>query len=171
MTSVQFNHYYESNISALTNFAKKLTRNDEDAKDLVQETAIKAFRGMSSFKQGSNFKSWAFTILKNTFITKYNKKKKRGVVNAPIEDFTYALESTHSINNDAISIMRIKEIENCIERLSSKSSTPFLMYIKGFKYDEIADHLDIPVGTVKSRINFARKKIKSYMSEIGMLAF
>ncbi|GLR15726.1 RNA polymerase sigma factor [Portibacter lacus] len=161
MTESQFIENYNEYNNALTNFARKLTNNHVDAEDLVQETAIKAFRAMHTFRDGTSFKSWAFTILKNTFISKYNRKKKRRVVNNPIEDFTFALENTYSVRNDAISQLRIKEIKESIEELSYKSRLPFLMYVEGYRYNEIADILNIPIGTVKSRINFARTKLKN----------
>jgi len=170
MTSAQFNDFYNSNIIALENFAKKLTRNKVEAEDLVQETAIKAYRGMHTFKEGTSFKSWSFTILKNTFITKYNKKKKRNVVNAPIEDFSYALSSKHAVRNDAVSKLKVKEIKGCIKQLSTKSKLPFLMHIEGYQYNEIADSLDIPIGTVKSRINYARTKLKTILKQQGLMA-
>lgn len=169
MTTAQFNDFYNTNIIALENFAKKLTKNSVDAEDLVQETAIKAFRGKHTFNEGTSFKSWSFTILKNTFITKYNKRKKRKVVNAPIEDFTYALSSRHAVKNDAISQMKIKEIKSCINQLTQKSRLPFLMHVEGYQYNEIANSLNIPLGTVKSRINYARTKLKSIMSNQGLM--
>lgn len=170
MTQLQFESYYNDNYRALMNFAKKLTRDSIDAEDLVQETVIKAYRGMHTFKVGTSFKSWAFTILKNTFITKYNKKKKSGVVNKPIEDFTFALESKHALRNDALSKMRIKEIKGCISQLSYKSRMPFLMHVEGYQYNEIAETLNIPIGTVKSRINYARTKLKDELVKKGIAA-
>ena len=170
MTTAQFNEFYNANIIALENFAKKLTKDRVEAEDLVQETAIKAFRGMHTFKEGTSFKSWSFTILKNTFITKYNKRKKRNIVNAPIEDFTYALSSRHAVRNDAVSQLKVKEIKGCIKKLSPKSKMPFLMHVEGYQYNEIADSLDIPIGTVKSRINYARTKLKSIMEDQGLMA-
>jgi RNA polymerase sigma-70 factor (ECF subfamily) len=167
MTSVQFSHLFTSNYNALINFANKLTRNSFDAEDLVQETAYKALKGIHTYKVGTNFKSWTFTILKNTFINKYHRRKKRGVVDNPIEDFTFALESKHSLNNNALSNLRIQELNGHINGLSDKSKTPFLMHYKGFQYNEIADHLKIPIGTVKSRINYARKKLKENIQSIA----
>jgi RNA polymerase sigma-70 factor (ECF subfamily) len=166
MTSIQFSHLFDSNYIALTNFAKKLTRNGSDAEDLVQETAYKALKGIHTYKVGTNFKSWTFTILKNTFINKYHKRKKRGVVNNPIEDFTFALESKYALNNDAVSVLRLKEIEHQVNKLSEKSRIPFLMHFNGYQYNEIAEELNIPIGTVKSRINYARKKLKNNLKEI-----
>jgi RNA polymerase sigma-70 factor (ECF subfamily) len=164
MSNKQFIAYYQENFSAMENFAKKLTKNSNDAKDLVQEATFRAYRGMHTFRTGTNFKSWVFTILKNTFITKYNRRKKRGVVNASIEDFTFALKNNYSVRNDAISKLRVNEIKGCIKQLSTKSKKPFLMHIQGFQYNEIAESLGIPIGTVKSRINFARTKLKNIMA-------
>lgn len=170
MTHRQFELHYNENVKALMNFAMKLSRDCVDAEDLVQETAIKSYKGRHTFKEGTSFKSWAFTILKNTFITRYNKKKKSGVVNKPIEDFTFALESKHSLKNDALSKMRIREIESCIDQLSYKSRLPFLKYVEGFQYNEIAETLNIPIGTVKSRINYARTKLKDVLEQRGIAA-
>lgn len=161
MNTTQFKKMYQETEQALMNFAKKLTRNLIDAEDLVQETAIKAFKNKHTYREGTNFKSWTFTILKNTFITAYNKKKKKRVINAPIEDFTFILENKYAVKNDAVSQIRVKEIKNKISELSYKSKMPFLMHVEGYQYNEIADSLGIPIGTVKSRINFARTKLKS----------
>lgn len=168
MTTIQFSHLFDRNYNALVNFAKKLTRNNNDAEDLVQETAYKALKGIHTYRVGTNFKSWTFTILKNTFINKYHKRKRRGVVDNPIEDFTFALESRFSLNNDAVSSLRVKEIESQINKLSEKSKIPFLMHFNGYQYNEIADQLEIPIGTVKSRINYARKKLKEKLDNVAV---
>jgi len=164
MTTIQFSILYESNYDALMNFAKKLTRNHKDAEDLVQETAIKAYKGLHTFKLGSNFKSWAFTILKNTFINKYHKKRKRAIVNKPIEDFTFVLENKHTLRNDAISQLYIQDLEKKISSLTDTCKVPFLMHTRGYQYNEISEALNIPIGTVKSRINYARTKLKKVLN-------
>lgn len=169
MTQTTFNFHYEKNKVALENFAKKLTKNPVDAKDLMQETILKAYKSMHTFKPGTSFKSWSFTILKNTFITKYNRRKKKGVINSPIEDLSYMMKSNYSVRNDAVSKLQIKDIKGCIKALSEKAKTPFLMHIEGYQYNEIADSLEIPIGTVKSRINFARTKLKSMMNNRGII--
>jgi RNA polymerase sigma-70 factor (ECF subfamily) len=169
MASTQFTKLYHSNYTALYHFARKLTRDENKAEDLVQETAIKAFKGFHTFKSGSNFKSWAFTILKNLFITNYRKAKREKVSNKPIEDFSFAIENRFNVKNEAISKLRIDEISACIEDLSYKSRIPFLMMVNGYKYEEIADSLGIPTGTVKSRINFARQKLQSSLYNKGIL--
>ena len=168
MTKVQFNLYYKNNVIALRNFARKLANSSADAEDLFQEATLKAFRGMHTFKQGNSFKSWAFTILKNTFVTKYHKRKKRNMVSTAVEDLAFAIDVQHSIRNNALSNIRLQEIYDCIEDLSGKSKRPFLMYVNGYQYNEIADALHIPIGTVKSRINYARTKLKSALSNKGI---
>ncbi len=170
MSETQFNQFYNENILAIRNFANKLTKNAVDSEDLVQETTIKAFRSRHTFHLDTSFKSWSFTILKNTFITRYNKRKKKGIVNKPIENFTYGLENKYAVKNDAVSKMRIIEIQDCIKELSHKSKLPFLMHVEGYQYNEISDSLSIPIGTVKSRINFARTKLKTILKEKGILA-
>jgi len=168
MTVDQFNHNYDNNINALRNFAFKLTCNTVDSEDLVQETALKAFNSMHTFRKGSNFKSWAFTILKNTFNTDYRKRRRRRVVNMPVEDFSFALESSYSTENDAVTQIKVKEIKTCIQKLSTKCKEPLSLHMEGYQYNEIAEQLDIPVGTVKSRLNYARTKIKTLMEQRGV---
>jgi len=170
MTQTQFTQFYLEHLNSLKNFARSLTRDEVSSKDLVQESMIRAYKGKHTFKSGSNFRNWAFTIIKNTFITNFNKRKKRRVVNAPIDDFVFALENKHSIDNNALSKMRIKEIKKCIKKLSPKSQKPFCMHVEGYQYDEISDQLEIPIGTVKSRINFARTKLKSMLARKEMVA-
>jgi RNA polymerase sigma-70 factor (ECF subfamily) len=169
MSHLEFNQYYSQNEAALYNFATKLTRNRMDAEDLVQETAIKIYKNLHRFLEGSNFKNWSFTILKNTFITKYNKRKKRAVLNTSVEDMMFAIDDIHITNNAAASKMNIDNINACIQLLSKKSREPFELYIRGYKYEEISQMLDIPMGTVKSRINFARKKLKQALISNGLV--
>jgi len=171
MSQLEFNYYYDQNETALYNFAKKLTRNKMDAEDLVQETAIKIYKNFHSFLEGSSFKNWSFTILKNTFITKYNRRKKRAVLNTSVEDMMFAIDELHININGANSAMNLDNINTCIAELSDKSRIPFKLYVEGYKYEEIATMIDIPIGTVKSRINFARKKLKSALVANGLVEF
>ena len=164
MTDLQFTKYYEKNYQALLNFARKFTNNLSDAEDLVQETALKAFKAKDSFTMGTSFKSWSFTILKNAFITKYNKAKRRNVSSHAVEDLIFAADKKYLSENDAVSKLKLESINESIDLLSYKTKMPFLMHIEGYQYDEIAEQLNIPLGTVKSRINFARTKLKNVNS-------
>jgi len=170
MTHSQFTELYNQNLPALKNFARKLTRDEDAANDLVQDAMIKAFRAKDKFLAKSSFKSWTFTILKNTFITGYNKRRKRGIVSTPIEELAHNFENSHAINNNAISLLYVKEIRSRIGKLSEKCKEPFRLHLSGYQYNEIAEALQIPIGTVKSRINFARTKLKQMMSNDIMVA-
>jgi RNA polymerase sigma-70 factor (ECF subfamily) len=160
MTDSQFTVYYKKNEKALLSFAKRFTSNQADAQDLVQETAFKAFKGRNTFKSGTSFKSWAFTILRNVFITKYNKNKRRNLVSNHVEDMNFAIEKSFVSENEGEATLRMNEISASINRLSHKTRLPIQLHLEGFQYDEIAERLNIPVGTVKSRINYARTKLK-----------
>lgn len=161
MSSFEFSAAFQQHYPSFYSFALSLTRNASDAEDLVQESAYKAYRYIDSFKVGTNFKSWVNTILKNTFINKYHSRKRRNVVDAPIEDVSkMGGIIDQSISNLAISNIQMEEIHDIIEDLDEKFKTPFLMYYSGYQYDEIAEILDIPLGTVKSRIFYARKDLR-----------
>ena len=170
MDRIQFSKEFKANGKSFKNFATKLTKNSSDAEDLVQQTAFKALRGLHTYQDGTNFKNWVFAIIRNTFITNYRKKKRANIVGGPLENFTFNIESKSSIHNNAVSEMRIEEIYNKIDSLSVKTKKPFLMLVEGYKYGEIADTLDIPIGTVKSRINYARKKLQAVLEERHSLA-
>jgi len=161
MQELQFSDYYLKNQQALKSFAQKLTRNKMDADDLVQETAIKAFRNFDKYSNQRSFKNWTFTILKNTFITKYNKKKKNGEFAVDPGKLSYLPIQKIAKDNSDSQRDGLKKIKVKIAKLSKKSKKPLLMYIRGYQYDEIAQELNIPIGTVKSRISFARTKLKS----------
>ncbi len=161
MSHLQFESYYRNNFEALSSFALKLARNKMDADDLLQETAIKAYKNFGHFAEGSNFKNWTFTILKNTFISKYRRRKKLNLVSKPIEDMEYAVVKDEPIVSK--SKYNLKDLSNSIETLSDKSKEPFIMYINGYQYNEISESLDIPIGTVKSRIHFARTKLRKLL--------
>ena len=170
MTDHTFNEHYQENFKALENFALKLTRDKNRAEELVQIAAIKAYRGRNSFRPGSNFKNWAFTILKNAFISNYRKKKKASVISAPVEEMEYASMSKGTVRNKAISNLNISNIKKCVEEVSYTSKLPLSLYAEGYQYQEISEKLNIPIGTVKSRINFARKKLKVILSDRSIIA-
>jgi len=163
---LQFEDHYTNNYSVLKSFALKLTNNAMDADDLVQETALKAYRNFHKYVEGSSFKNWTMTILKNTFISKYHSRRREKIVSKPVEELEFAIESTPIIVNKASGSTTMKQLHNCVEKLSDKSKEPFVLYINGYQYTEIAESLDIPLGTVKSRINFARKKLKSMITNL-----
>ncbi len=169
MNKVKFKHKYLENRTAFVRFAKKLARNKYDAEDLVQESLLKAFKAKNNFKLGSSFKSWVFTIIKNTFITKYNRRRKQKLITKPVEEIPTRF-AVSKIKNRGLSNLRIDEIKSNIFEFSYKVRLPFLMYLEGYQYKEIADTLDIPIGTVKSRINYCRSKLQQKIVQQELLA-
>ena len=159
MTSIEFQDNLTPIRDLLFAFALKLTRNQEDAKDLMQETLTRAFSNLDRFTVGTNFKAWISTIMRNSFINNYRKKKTRNRVEKPVDDFLFAVEST-TITGSAHSKIMQKELTNMVDRLEDGYKTPFLMFFQGYRYQEISEQINLPMGTVKSRIFFARKKLK-----------
>lgn len=158
--STDFQHQIDSMSTLLHAFAFNLTKNVEDAKDLYQETAYRAMTNMDKFRPGTNFKAWLFTIMKNIFINNYRKKTKANTIVDSTDNLYYINSSANAISNRAESSIMMKELVQLIEKLDDSIRVPFLMHYQGYKYQEIADYLDLPLGTVKSRIFFARKDLK-----------
>ena len=146
--------------SLLQAFAYNLTKNQEDAKDLYQETAFRALTNRDKFNPGTNFKAWSFTIMKNIFINNYRKKVKANTIMDSTDNMYYLNSGSVSISNGAEANILMEELTEMIARLDDSIRIPFLMHYQGFKYQEIADELNLPLGTVKSRIFFARKELK-----------
>ncbi len=165
MSTLEFSQEFNGLENILFSFAMKLTKNREDAKDLMQETAMRAYRHRDKFTMGTNFKSWCSTIMRNTFINQYRKAKLRRNVNEPIESFLFAVENKNVIPNQGEMNIRMKEYKSIFSEIGDIYSIPFLMFYQGYEYKEIASYLEIPIGTVKSRIFLARKKLKDLINE------
>jgi RNA polymerase sigma-70 factor (ECF subfamily) len=155
----------------LKNFALSLTRNTEEANDLVQETYYKALRYREKFLESTNLKAWLFTIMKNTFINNYRRNTKTREIFSEAEDLTLLRTFKRSSVETIESSIHAREIMKEIENLDDLYRIPFVMFYNGYKYEEIAEKLSIPLGTVKSRIFLARKilmeKLRQYSSEIA----
>jgi RNA polymerase sigma-70 factor (ECF subfamily) len=157
---MEFNHKLNTLTSLLHSFAYNLTKNTEDAKDLYQETTYRALFNRDKFQQGTNFKAWMFTIMKNIFINNYRKKVKANTILDTTDNQFYLNSGTHATTNAAEGDIMLKELNAMVDSLDASIRIPFLMHFEGFKYQEIADELELPLGTVKSRIFFARKELK-----------
>lgn len=164
MTALEFDYSITQASKSLKPFALKLTRDLDDAKDLLQDTMMKAFLNKDKFSDGTNLKAWLYTIMKNTFITNYQKMVKKKTFIDTTENLHYLNSNTYTIHNDAINSFANEEIKRAIEKLEDLFRTPFMMYFNGFKYHEIAEELNIPIGTVKNRIHIARKELKEKLS-------
>lgn len=160
MSQVEFYARFDQLANLLQAFAYNLTKNQEDAKDLFQETAFRALTNRDKFNPGTNFKAWSFTIMKNIFINNYRKKVKSNTIMDNTDNQYYINSGSNSITNGAEASMLMEELTGMIAKLDDSIRIPFLMHYQGFKYQEIADELHLPLGTVKSRIFFARKELK-----------
>lgn len=160
MTSMEFNHKLSGLTNLLHSFAYNLTKNSEDAKDLYQETTYRALFNRDKFQPGTNFKAWIFTIMKNIFINNYRKKIKANTILDTTDNQYYLNSGSHATSNAAEGNIMLKELNIMVEALDDSIRIPFLMHFEGYKYQEIADELELPLGTVKSRIFFARKELK-----------
>ncbi len=165
MTTFEFDDRFDQLTSMLQAFAYNLTKNSEDAKDLYQETAFRAMTNRDKFRAGTNFKAWLFTIMKNIFINNYRRKVKANTIMDSTDNLYYLNSGGNSVGNQAESEIFIKELNTLIADLDPTLKTPFLLHHKGFKYQEIADQLGLPLGTIKSRIFFARKDLKARIDE------
>ena len=160
MTTLEFSYSLNKLSSSLKPFALKLTRDMDDANDLLQDTMVKAFTNKDKFADGTNLKAWLYTIMKNTFITNYQRMVRRGTFVDTTDNLHYINSGGALVENDAYGDFTMDDINNAIEQLDNVYKTPFMMHYKGFKYHEIADKLSIPIGTVKNRIHIARKILK-----------
>lgn len=147
--------------SLLQAFALRLTKNQEAAQDLLQDTYFRAFKARASFQEGTNFKSWVTTIMHHAFINDYRKNKVRRHINSPMPDLWSVSQSDQGVESSAETSLRYAELKSLIEKLPAMYSMPFMMFYRGFEYSEIAAHLRLPIGTVKSRIFVARAKLKT----------
>jgi RNA polymerase sigma-70 factor (ECF subfamily) len=165
MSTIEFNNKLDAISHLLHSFAYNLTKNSEDAKDLFQETAYRAITNRDKFRPGTNFKAWLFTIMKNIFINNYRRKAKANTIIDSTDNLYFINSGSASISNDANSNILMKELKGMIADLEDSIKVPFEMHYLGFKYQEIADKLDLPLGTVKSRIFFARKALKEMIQK------
>jgi RNA polymerase sigma factor (sigma-70 family) len=161
MASIEFNQMLVNNAEFLKPFAITLTRDSEAAQDLYQETLYRALANKDKYNVGTNIKAWLYTIMRNIFINNYRRKAKQNTIfdNTPND---FLLNQTQvSTANAAESILKLKDIQQAIHHLPEIFRNPFLLYFDGYKYHEIADMLEEPLGTIKSRIHFARKLLKA----------
>jgi len=156
MSIQEFNSLLLSNADGLKPFAITLTRDTEMAKDLCQETLCKALAHRDKYEAGTNIKAWLTTIMRNIFINDYRRAGRKKVVESAIQHFNANPAYSPSPDRN----MLLKEINRAIYNLPSIFKTACILYLEGYKYQEIAVALDEPLGTIKSRIHFARKMLK-----------
>ncbi len=165
MTTIEFNTQLMKLENQLSYFAISLTNDDEDAKDLVQDTLVKAITNQEKYREDTNLKAWTYTIMKNTFINNYRRKAKTNTMIDSTNDHYFINSSIHNHDSNADSRNNTSQIVSEIKKLDLSQRKPFEMHIAGFKYKEIADHMNISIGTVKSRIFFTRKKLMTTLKD------
>ena len=165
MTAIEFNHQLISLENNLERFALSLTSDREEAKDLLQETFLRALAYREKFVHYTNLKAWTFTIMKNTFINNYRKAQRENTTIDNTKDLYYLNQIQESGLDSPESSYSIDEINKNINDLEDEFKVPFMMHNQGYKYKEIADKLDLKIGTVKSRIFFTRKKLMERLKD------
>jgi RNA polymerase sigma-70 factor (ECF subfamily) len=166
MSTQEFNSLLLNNSEFLKPFAINLTKDGEDANDLCQETLCKALINKDKYNAGTNIRAWLFTIMRNIFINNYRRKAiQKTVFDNSSEDYLLN-QSRVVVKNNAEATLNIKEIEKAIRQLPEIFRKPFLLYFDGYKYNEMAVALDEPLGTIKSRIHFARKLLKEQITRV-----
>jgi RNA polymerase sigma-70 factor (ECF subfamily) len=151
--------------NSLRAFSMKLTGNYDDAEDLYQDTALRIMTNADKYNPGTNFKAWAVTIMRNIFINNYRKKVRRNLIIDQTPNNYYINSGSETVRNDGETAVTFNELQELVDRLPDDFRIPFLMAYQGYKYDEIAEQLGSPLGTIKSRIFFARKKLQKMYEE------
>lgn len=165
MTQLQFHTALLGQQEKLLIYAIRLTSDPDNAQDLVQETFLKALTYSDKFTQNTNFKGWVFTIMKNTFINNYRRKMKtKNAFGTNANEFQLNIVKDKGYPSPE-SIYNSKEITKCIDALEDAYKVPFSLFLEGFKYKEIAEKLNMPLGTIKSRIFFSRKKLEKLLKD------
>jgi len=164
MNKLKFNTLVIQQADSLKTYARNFTRDQDDANDLVQDTLLKAVTYFRNFKEGTNLKGWLYTIMKNTFINNYRRVVKTNSFITKEEEITSANLVVSASSNRGENKFVMEDINHALSNLSDDYYIPFTMYFEGYKYHEISEHLNIPIGTVKTRIHVARKVMKKTLS-------
>jgi RNA polymerase sigma-70 factor (ECF subfamily) len=161
MSSVDFNKLLVNNSEFLKPFAITLTKDNDTAQDLYQETLYRALVNSDKYTVGTNVKAWLYTIMRNIFINNYRRKARQNTIFDSTPNDLLLNHNQAAVANAAEGVLKLKDIQAAIHALPEIFRNPFLLYFDGYKYHEIADMLKEPLGTIKSRIHFARKLLKA----------
>ncbi len=149
----------------LLNFAYMLTSNRDDAYDLLQDTTLKALDNSEKYADNTNFKAWVFTIMRNIFINNYRRSSRAATIVDTTDNLYHLNLSQDSRFESPEESYGAAEITAAINEFPEEYRVPFSMHVAGYKYNEIAEHMNLPLGTVKSRIFFARKKLQERFTD------
>lgn len=165
MTATTFQTQLMNLQANLLNFAMTLTANRDDAYDLLQDTTVKALTNREKYADDTNFKGWVFTIMRNIFINNYRRNQRAATVVDTTENLYHLNLSQDSGLEAPEDTFHAGEITDAINEFSDEYRIPFSMHVAGYKYNEIAEHMNLPLGTIKSRIFFARKKLQQRFAD------
>ena len=165
MTKKEMADYLVANQKPLWQSAFYLTKNEDDASDLTQSVFLKALCNFEKFTDSTNLGGWLYTIMRNLFINQCRSADQVRISRSDKEYETAPNDLMYGTTESADSRGTMQDIEHAIDILNKEYSIPFRMYVSGYKYQEIADKMNIPLGTVKSRIFIARKKAQAYLTE------
>ena len=149
----------------LLSFAYQLTTDKDEARDLLQDTTLKALDNEEKYVDNVNFKGWIFTIMRNIFINNYRQTVRKSTIIDQTEDLYHLNISQDSGLSTPEGSYAVKEITEALEHFSDDYRIPFNLYVAGYKYNEIAEQMNLPLGTVKSRIFFARKRLREQLGD------
>jgi RNA polymerase sigma-70 factor (ECF subfamily) len=164
MTAIEFTHQVASLRSTLYTFTRRFTTDRDECLDLVQDTMLKALTYKDKFREDTNLKGWLFTIMRNTFINNYRKNQRSRTSHDDTKELYFLnVEDTHTFNGPGTNY-EYQDMWKHINSLRDELLVPFKMHTSGYKYHEIAEHLSLPIGTVKNRIFHARKEIQQKLA-------
>lgn len=149
----------------LLRFAYKLTADRDEANDLLQDTSLKALDNEEKYEPATNFKGWIYTIMRNIFINNYRKGVRNQTIIDQTEDLYHLNLPQESGFDTPDGSLSVKEISKAINKFPDEYKIPFSMHVAGFKYQEIAEKMGLPLGTVKSRIFFARQRLQVILKD------
>lgn len=164
MSTLEFNRQLLSLRQQLYYFALGLTKDRDDALDLLQESLLRAITFREMFRDSTNFKAWVFTIVKNTFINGHRRNTRKRQLMQSVERERGAVTMART-SASSESLIVSDELQRSLSQLDETFRKPFLMHHEGFKYHEIAEQMQIPVGTVKSRIHQARQRLQAMLND------
>lgn len=166
MNALQFQKKLLSLQENMMHFALSLTANRDDAQDLMQDTTLKVLDNQEKFVDNINFKGWVLTVMRNIFINNYHKVvRSQTVIDQGVDLYNLDVMNDSGFNTPE-GTYQIQEITKAIGLLNKELRIPFSMYLSGYKYNEIAERLGLPLGTVKSRIFFARKELQKELKDL-----
>lgn len=172
MTAMEFGYTIKEALPYLESSAIKFTRNKEDAADLLQETFLKAYTQRAKFSEGSNVRAWLYTIMRNIFINNYQRMVRRKTF-LDTTGILYYLNKgkSESFESEMFKEFARDDLKVALKNLRVENRQPFLLHFSGFQYNEIAEKLKLPLGTVKTRIRNARIELKEYLKDYNKSFF